>query len=441
MVRCGCGSAGPSGGGRAAAGNVARGARSHSGSHRQLARGARGQDGGCAVTREGLTDAMPLVIVSRSRVWSRGANRALLLDEADVGRLMTSSSPVGCTIVGRLADFWHSAPLLLLGAVGRRHEPALLARRAACAAPCSQAPLWRSGPRRCRWTRCAARTRSLRCPRTPASRPQPPWHREACRTARAGDAAEGWCVRCITRGTGFDVRRALRRSLTRRAVAQLVACVVATLLLPLLQLALSRRAERRRDTPAARAAAPRAPLPPWKGLPRYVTVLPRLRPEPEPGCQGWRVGGGHAPSSEDEADLDAGPSPPLKTDDCYLPLDREPGLRGAAREPQPAPQRPRRNAAGWGPRRLMGASDAARARRHLHLQRHARGRGPARAALVVGAQKRRCVAAGGTRRDSSSGLVSHAAPPHARRAAAPQRRRCCAPRCAARCGRRTRVRR
>ena len=133
--------------------------------------------------------------------------------------------------------------------------------------------------------------------------------------------------------------RALPYALTRHAGAQLVACVVATLLLPLLQLALSLRGERGRDTPATRSAASREALPPWKGLPRYATVLPRRRPEPEPGCQGWRVGGGHAPSSEDDADLDAGPSPPLKMEDCYLPLDREPGLRGAARKPRPAPQR------------------------------------------------------------------------------------------------------
>lgn len=144
--------------------------------------------------------------------------------------------------------------------------------------------------------------------------------------------------------------RALPYALTRRAGAQLVACVVATLLLPLLQLALSLRGERGRDTPATRSAASREALPPWKGLPRYATVLPRRRPEPEPGCQGWRVGGGHAPSSEDDADLDAGPSPPLKMEDCYLPLDREPGVRGASRKPQHAPQRHKpKSANGWGP--------------------------------------------------------------------------------------------
>ena len=116
--------------------------------------------------------------------------------------------------------------------------------------------------------------------------------------------------------------------------------MAAALLLPLLQLGAAWRAGRGGGTRGAAAAAARTPIPPWKGMPRYATVLPRRQPEPEPGCLGWRLGGGHATSSEDDADLDAGPSPPLKRDDCYLPLEREPGLRGAncARH-APAPRR------------------------------------------------------------------------------------------------------
>ena len=238
-------------------------------------------------------------------------------------------------------------------------------------------------------------------------------------------------------GTEQRAARGVRHARSRAASrAQLAACVAAALLLPLLQLAATWHAGRGGGAPAAAASARAPSLPPWKGLPRYVTVLPRRQPEPEPGCLGWRLGGGHATSSEDDADLDAGPSTPLKRDDCYLPLEREPGSRGAARA-RHAPRRARRRvrAAGCIPRRLTHAARRAGTcicsgtRVDVDLQALRAARGHRKTGAWLERVARRC--------GVCLAQCAHALSP----SLCAQRRRCFAPRCAAKCGRRTRARR